>query len=1140
MRILLITATAFVSMGASAASLDLTRIPPSINSTVPPNILVSLDDSGSMAWGYMPDNRSSIGNTCTYYDPSLNRQYYNPSAVYLPPLRPDGTSYPNASFNRAPFDGFNPGFGSVDLHTEYRVSHDHRGYANYSGGWRTTPGNSTSRTFPAGVEARNNNNRYHSPTAFYCNGSNVVLLRDQTAAARQNFANWFAYYRIRSLSARSALATSIAQLDQSTRVAWQNFNDGTYNLPGSTQIKPLARPNADGTVDPTWRNDFHTWLIRPAFDGNTPMPTAFRRAGRFFSRGASGDTITNATNPYWDEGFGRELACRQNYQVMVTDGYWNVAVSDTDIGNYDREGRVLEDGHTLSGPAAMVYYNVNDGGTRPPNLADMAMYYWGRDLRPDLPNIVPAYYGDRSTGVTGGSVEDQIWFNPANDPGDWQRMVNFMVTFGAGASLPYASNTLTRLRTGDLSWPAVSSGANTTIDDAWHAAVNSRGEFLSADDPEELVNSLVSIMDNVSRRQGVVGTAGSTNYHRSDSAIFLASYDTGTWGGDLMRYGITDEGETDVLNPQWTSSAGAQLAVRSPTDRRIISNRASSGAAQQVDFQYSSLSPDQQAALNRNPVTNVVDSLGSQRVAWLRGDRTQEQTNGGVLRSRSAILGPILDSKPVYVEAPQFGYRARAGFPEGGVKYEEFRHGLRNREPVVYVGANDGMLHAFTAGKAPNVAAGGRELWAFIPSRVIPNLARMTVPEYQFVPFVNNTPAIHDVYFNDAWHTVLVGTLGLGGQGVYAIDITDPASPSVLWEFTDESHAHLGYTYGQPNIWRLHDGRWVAVISSGYNSEAQFDYATRGLPNERPDSHFVPDGDSDGRIFMIDVQTGSLVASIAVPGSRGLASPQLADVDLDYKLDFIAVGDLNGSVYRIDTTEDDFGAVTRIFSGTPERPITTMPTIFQVPGSTHTTIVVGTGKYLEDVDREINIPQQAIYGLSECGVSCSKYGTGIMIEHQMTLGGNGYFTMDVTTIPRPEDAERTQGWVISLGNPAHDVLAGERIIKNGLGVFDANMVVLESFIPSRDPCAPAGTGALYVLNAHTGGFVFPGDLNENEYDPGNIPVIGTNPANVGRLFGDRPVPQPFINPGTGEMSISGETIRGLPVRRRSGWREIEL
>src|SRR5690606_41144506 len=114
----------------------------------------------------------------------------------------------------------------------------------------------------------------------------------------------------------------------------------------------------------------------------------------------------------------------------------------------------------------------------------------------------------------------------------------------------------------------------------------------------------------------------------------------------------------------------------------------------------------------------------------------------------------------------------------------------------------------------------------------------------------------HDVYINNEWRTVLVGTLGLGGQGVYALDVTDPESPRVLWEFTDQGHAHLGYTYGRPNVYRLSDGTWVAVVPSGYNSEARFDYATRNLPNERPDTHFVPGGDSNGMVFVIRISDG--------------------------------------------------------------------------------------------------------------------------------------------------------------------------------------------------------------------------------------------------------------------------------------------
>lgn len=1122
MKRLIVVASLTVSAAAGAASLDLSRVPPSLNAAVAPNILISLDDSGSMAWGHMPSaSQTNAGSNCSWYNAASNTMYFDPSQEYPPPLRADGTSYPNASLTNAWVDGLNTGYGTVDLTRNYRVTNNQN--ADYSSGWKTSG-------FPSGVASGSNQR------AFYCVGNSapgdVRIVASQSAAIRQNFANWFSYYRFRSLAARSALSTAIANMDQSVRVAWQNFN--TNQLPASTEIKQLVRRRADGTDDTAWRTTFHNWLRAPRYSGGTPMRASFDRAGRFYQR-----TTSNERNPYWDVGYGRELSCRQNFHVMMTDGYWNGS-SPSGRGEFDQSGRELADGRVIQGNAAQIYFNQTTRNNTVPNLADLAMYYYARDLRDNLENNVPSFIGDRRTGVVpGASAEDEIYFNPANDPADWQRMVNFMVTFGAGSSLTNDDATLRALRRGETWWPAARADTSSAIDDAWHAAVNSRGSFLSANNPQELVNALSAIMDNISRRQGVVGSAGSTSFLRSDAVVYEASYDTGRWSGDVIAREVNEAtGEpTDVM--VWSQSASEQLTARTPGSRRILSNTANSGAASPIEFTWGNLNAAQRAQLSINPTTNATDSLGEQRVQWIRGERRHEQQNGGVLRNRDSLLGPIIGSSLIRVSAPRFGYRGRVGFAEGGNAYEDFRRTHRLRQPMLYVGANDGMLHALDA-------TTGRESWAFIPNRLVPNLSRLTAPDYQFVPYVNNTPIDHDVYINNEWRTVLVGTLGLGGQGVYALDVTDPESPRVLWEFTDQGHAHLGYTYGRPNVYRLSDGTWVAVVPSGYNSEARFDYATRNLPNERPDTHFVPGGDSNGMVFVIRISDGQTVG-IPVSGARGLATVQLADYELDYELDFAVTGDLNGNLFRIDFKDLGWGElggarVDRMFSGSTNRPFTSGATLFADPTTGEMIAVIGTGKYLEDDDRETEIPRQAIYGIRECGPGCASYPITLanLVEQTVSVGANGAISMDRT---RPIPQNR-RGWYIQLGNPAapDGLVDGERVIDMSLPVsFSNNIVAIGSYIPSDEPCFPQGNSAVYVLSALTGGFAFPGAPNADGSQSSGGSVIIDGPDNqVGELRDGPPDLTSFIDPNSGVMAVMGTRINGVPVRRRSGWRDIPV
>ena len=336
-----------------------------------------------------------------------------------------------------------------------------------------------------------------------------------------------------------------------------------------------------------------------------------------------------------------------------------------------------------------------------------------------------------------------------------------------------------------------------------------------------------------------------------------------------------------------------------------------------------------------------------------------------------------------------------------------------------------------------------------------------------------------------------MGTLGLGGQGVYALDVTDPESPSFLWEFTDRNDSRLGYTYGRPNVYRLSDGTWVAFVPAGYNSESEVDFATKGLPNPGADTHFdnTAGARSRGVVFAINIQTGASRA-IPISGSRGLATIQLADYELDYKLDFMVVGDLNGDVYRVDVADlgwGDLGSaqVDMLFDGGETRPITAGASIFPDPATGKMVVVIGTGKYVEDGDREAEIQRQAIYGIRECGKAGSTCSYPVrptdLVEQVVSLNSAGtYFTMNQTNVI-PDDK---RGWLIQLGNPVSSQLVGERVIDMTVPVsFSAGIVAVPSYIPAHEACSPAGSGAVYVLSALTGGFVFPGPGGGAPTDP---------------------------------------------------------
>ena len=108
--------------------------------------------------------------------------------------------------------------------------------------------------------------------------------------------------------------------------------------------------------------------------------------------------------------------------------------------------------------------------------------------------------------------------------------------------------------------------------------------------------------------------------------------------------------------------------------------------------------------------------------------------------------------------------------------------------------------------------------------------------------FVDGPITVGDAYNGTTWKTILVGGLGRGGRGFYALDVTDPAVPKALWEFGTAQDSDIGYSYGNAIITkRATDGKWVVIFASGYNNN-------------------LSPGDSKGRLYVVDAFTGEPAA----------------------------------------------------------------------------------------------------------------------------------------------------------------------------------------------------------------------------------------------------------------------------------------
>ncbi|HWV09881.1 MAG TPA: PilC/PilY family type IV pilus protein, partial [Pseudomonas sp.] len=735
------------------------------------------------------------------------------------------------------------------------------------------------------------------------------------------------------------------------------------------------------------------------------------RAGNFFTRGTSSTDASTLQDPYWQPpasgtGAGNELTCRQNYHMLVTDGLWNGNSDGPKTSalatSYPQADLVLPDQTKMPDPTTAgvtsIYNPVDDGGDSGyASLSDIAFYYWAHNLRPDLytkaqstGGFVPAYLPDQTTSVfnlsaTSGAtipkdsstnINQEIYFNPNNDPATWPHMSEYLVGLGVSGQLNFSTNTDctdtttasaedacdlrkgTKNSSGASVWPTpdgTGSGIAANIDDTWHAALAGRGQFFSAGNPQELVTQLSNILTSISAHQGNPTTNSlNTSVLVPGALAFTTGYETTHWTGVLSAVQANADGSVGTT-PLWygkdttvKEDAGALLtdpSITDPTTRNILTSKenASGGFGGGVAFEASSASSfdaNAQAELMLPAPTDTTNDTLANRIDYLRGVRTEETAK--VMRTRTSLLGAIINSHAVYVGYPASGYTDNwpSGSPEATAAasgnsgddgtYEQFVQNHISRTPVVYVGANDGMLHAFNASEKldstttpPTVTAtpqAGREVFAYVPRAVYGNLGNLTQTNFTFLPTVDGTPVTHDVFFPSktttpattsiGWHTILVGNLRSGGRGVYALDITDPtqvkesnAAKKVLWEFSSDTPApgsscysnygtcnpaDLGFTYGQPNIGRLANGKWVVLVPGGYFpncSAGPYNATNCPMPAGAPTAGSPAVAFSS--LFVLDAQTGAMIAELKTPTnisgvtSYGLGSPVLGDYNND-------------------------------------------------------------------------------------------------------------------------------------------------------------------------------------------------------------------------------------------------------------------
>ncbi len=385
-------------------------------------------------------------------------------------------------------------------------------------------------------------------------------------------------------------------------------------------------------------------------------------------------------------------------------------------------------------------------------LADAAFYYWSRDLRTDLDNVVPPLVG-RSSDTA------DIFWSRGNDPATWQHVSTYAVGLGGNGSVAYPDGTYTYTEGGVQksiftdgfpgSYDALLSGAADAIpasikaDDLWHAAINGRGSFVSAQAPDLLTDSLHGIFDSVAAVGDASAAAASFNSGSSSTGprIFQALLDSTDWSGEVRAFdvslGLGQEPCPSVpageLCGDAVWDAAAQLdAMAEAGARQIVTVADGSPGSPSLTANWGLLTDEEKRGLlggSVDPTSATAEQIdeAKARIDYLRGVRRYEtsrrsESDPYEFRDRSTVLGDIAGAGPVFVGAPNRFYTDN-GYSQGTGDTPGFKEQHKDRIGVVYVGANDGMLHAFNAQT-------GEELFAYVPSLVYANLADLADPQY--------------------------------------------------------------------------------------------------------------------------------------------------------------------------------------------------------------------------------------------------------------------------------------------------------------------------------------------------------------------------------------------------------------------------
>ncbi|MDQ6626975.1 MAG: PilC/PilY family type IV pilus protein [Pseudomonadota bacterium] len=594
-----------------------------------------------------------------------------------------------------------------------------------------------------------------------------------------------------------------------------------------------------------------------------------------------------------------------------------------------------------------------------------------------------------------------------------------------------------------------------------------------ADDATALGNAFQQISaDIISKTSAASAVSLNSGSWNTGSQVFQARFSSGDWSGQLLAYRLDASGTPraptiwdsgQLLNAQdWNT--GRRLFTYKPSaalNSRGIALRWPANSAAPTATEMDSAMV---LALNTSP-SGAVDNLGSDRLDYLRGDTSREGRNcsscATAFRNRpTSVLGDIVNSAPVYVGGATGNFRDTIE----RASYSAYSAARSGGTPAIFVGANDGLLHAFNGST-------GSELFAYAPWAIRNKLSGLTGASYAHQYTVDGSPTVGDAYYGGQWHTALVSGMNAGAPGLFALDVGNlqnlteaDATRIVRWEI-DGSDADVGYVFSQPVIAKMRNNRWMAIVGNGYNSTSK-----RAV------------------LLLVDIETGALTRINTLAGGssagNGLSGVVAISSANNGVADIVYAGDLLGNLWRFDVSSvnpaawkvayGSAGAPLPVFTTAAGQAITARPDVTLSPQGGYL-LSFGTGRYVDSSDNGTSTPQ-AVYGIWDNGISPTTIG---QLQSQSvfdTAAGTNGKTYRVTTHAVGAAADGVlvgdnavslaayyatkRGWVLNLP------LSGERVVAQATIRF--GKVVVSTLIPDTSPCSYGGDGWIMEVDVITG------------------------------------------------------------------------